>query len=67
MKITITQKELFNILKERYNITQKVDTVAIEVKVKDRLLKDIICFYDNNEWFVGSFIKENIVKNKGNK
>jgi hypothetical protein len=66
MKITITQKELFNILKERYNITQKLSTICVEIKVKNRALNDIICFYDNDDWFVGSFIKEQI-KNKGNK
>jgi hypothetical protein len=64
MKITITQQELFDILKERYDITQDLDTVAIKVRVENRQIDDIICFYDNDEWFVGSFIEEQI-KNKG--
>ena len=62
MKIEITQKELLQILNEKFNSEVEIDEVSIKVSL-EKGFDDYITL-NSNKWFVGSFLKEEI-KNKG--
>jgi len=58
MTITLTQKELLVLINDYLKSEPRVDRISVEVETKTGL-KDVISFNDDR-WFVGSFIREEI-------
>ena len=62
MRITITQKELFKIVKEHFNLRDyELKNMNIQLQLKNGT-KDLIYMFDNNIYNIGSFIKDDIIK-----
>ena len=58
MKITLSQKELIEMIQEKINSELKVDEVSVIVKT-EKCFKDNISF-EKNDFYIGAFIKEEI-------
>jgi len=62
MTLTLTQKELLVLINDYLKSEPRVDRISIEIKTRDEFA-DIISFTKDN-WFIGSFLKEEIKNEK---
>ena len=62
MKITLTQKELLEIINEKFNSEVKITQVGIELPI--RKYRHGVIFIESEDWFVTSEVEEKI-KNEG--
>lgn len=60
MQVTISQKELLQILNEKFDSEVEITNVAIQVELGEYRKENI--YISEEDWFLGSFIVEKIKK-----